>query len=155
MRWKHMNENEWKEVAAFVDTLLIPIHSLQLRDKMVGAKQSRLIESVAEELERSLTGRILLLPSISYIGQNPDVFKAYISEIIKEMNQSGFYYLVMVTDRDHCFLEDWLMTEPPSGFLSTVCHVVNSSEEQYDDEALEAERELLYEKVLHMWQNHS
>jgi hypothetical protein len=154
MKWKSMNQEEWKDVAAFVDTLILPIHSVELRDKQVGIENSRLIEWIAESLEQKLTGRVLLLPAISYIGQNHDVFKMYLNEIIKEINHSGFYYLVLITNRDRAFLADWLGEYSPQGFFKAIHHAVDLGGEGTEDH-WDWEEEALYQKVLEMWQNRS
>lgn len=70
MRLDQINQDGWKEVAAFVDTLCLPVASVRIKEKELDIKNGKMVQYFAEELEKTLTGRLLLLPSVSYTGQN-------------------------------------------------------------------------------------
>lgn len=139
-----MSDREWQEVSTFVDTLCIPISGVSIKQKQIFTQQSRLLERVATSLEKRLKGRILLLPAISYIGQNHEVFMAYFNEIIREMKDSGFYHLVIVSTESLSICDS-------NQQINTLTHQVNL-EDTATDEELEEAVDLLFQDVLHMWQ---
>ncbi|MFC7442111.1 DUF2487 family protein [Laceyella putida] len=152
---KGIDREQWRSVAAYVDTLLLPIAPVKLVHKELHVDVSAPIDELASDLEEKLTGRLLLLPGISYIGQNQEVFKSYINEIIKEMVNSGFTYLIMLADRT----QTTILAEVQEAFaeqtgLNIMIHTVESSERE-PEAGLERTKEQLYQKVLEMWQNHS
>ncbi|TCS93377.1 DUF2487 family protein [Hazenella coriacea] len=140
-----MSDRDWQEVSPFVDTLCIPVSGIRIQQKQIFVQQSRLLERVATSLEKKLKGRILLLPTISYIGQNHEVFMAYFNEIIKEIKDSGFYHLVIVSTES-------LSVCDPSQQIKVLTHQVNL-EDTATDEQLEQAVHLLFQDVLQMWQN--
>lgn len=154
MRLATMNLNEWQEYAKYVDTLCLPIYSISIQDKQIDMEHGRTLERVVSVLERRLTGRILLLPTISYIGQNQEAFLSYLNEIIKMMNQSGFYHLILVTDQQHTFLCEDVKTQDPNQLLQVFCHVCKFGQD-LSDEVIERETDILFQNVLQMWQNQS
>lgn len=151
MRLDQINQDGWKEVAAFVDTLCLPVASVRIEEKELDIKNGKMVQYFAEELEKTLTGRLLLLPSVSYTGQNPEVFKSYFHEIIKDIRQSGFNYLVIVCDGKLKALVEECFAEEDENLLF---YAMELSPEITRSE-MEEESRKLYEKVLELWQHQS
>ncbi|MBH8601301.1 DUF2487 family protein [Thermoactinomyces sp. CICC 23799] len=151
MRLDQINQDGWKEVAAFVDTLCLPVASVRIEEKELDIKNGKMVQYFAEELEKTLTGRLLLLPSVSYTGQNPEVFKSYFHEIIKDIRQSGFNYLVIVCDGKLKALVEECFAEEDENLLF---YAMELSPETTRSE-MEEESRKLYEKVLELWQHQS
>ncbi|MBH8584879.1 MULTISPECIES: DUF2487 family protein [Thermoactinomyces] len=151
MRLDQINQDGWKEVAAFVDTLCLPVASVRIKEKELDIKNGKMVQYFAEELEKTLTGRLLLLPSVSYTGQNPEVFKSYFHEIIKDIRQSGFNYFVIVYDGRLKALVEESYGENKQNLLF---HAMELSPEATQSE-MEEETRKLYEKVLELWQHQS
>jgi hypothetical protein len=153
---KGIDREQWGSVAAYVDTLLLPISPVRLTGKMLQVDESLFIDELANDLEEKLRGRLLLLPAISYIGQNPEVFKPYINEIIKEMANSGFTYLILLADRAHAaILEDLQEAFAEKTGLVIITHTVEQGEQEGREAHLEQAKDQLYQKVLEAWQNHA
>jgi hypothetical protein len=151
MRLDQINQDGWKEVAAFVDTLCLPVASVRIEEKELDIKNGKMVQYFAGELEKTLTGRLLLLPSVSYTGQDPEVFKSYFYEIIKDIRQSGFNYLVIVCDGKLKALVEECFTEEDQNLL---LYAMELSPEATQSE-MEEESRKLYEKVLELWQHQS
>ncbi len=147
MRLVQLTPEEWKNVASYVDTLCLPVTSIKIENKEIMVKSSRMVEDFAEDLERKLGGRLLLLPSITYMGGNVEVFNSYLSEIITEMEQSGFYYIVFIIDgalKEH--VKEMRKTE----FMKVISCFTELPEDPTQTEIDEV-RESLYQKVLAIW----
>lgn len=151
MRLTQMNPAEWKEVAAFVDTLCLPVTSIRIQEKEIQMENGEMVQYFAEELEKNLTGRLLLLPSISYTGQNPEVFKSYLNEIIKDIRQSGFYYFVFILDGS---LKDLIQEYSNEDYQNILLYSMDLSKDATQSE-IEEESKKLYQKVLELWQHQS
>lgn len=151
MRLTQMNPAEWKEVATFVDTLCLPVTSIRIQEKEIQMENGEMVQYFAEELEKNLTGRLLLLPSISYTGQNPEVFKSYLNEIIKDIRQSGFYYFVFILDGS---LKDLIQEYSNEDYQNILLYSMDLSKDATQSE-IEEESKKLYQKVLELWQHQS
>ena len=151
MRLTQMNPAEWKEVAAFVDTLCLPVASLRIREKEIQMENGEMVQYFAEELEKNLSGRLLLLPSISYTGQNPEIFKSYLNEIIKDIRQSGFYYFVFILDGS---LKEVVQEYSNEEYQNILLYSMDLSKDATQSE-IEEESKKLYRKVLELWQYQS
>lgn len=147
MRLVQLNPEEWKDVASYVDTLCLPVTSIKIRDKEIMVKNSRRVQDFAEDLERKLGGRLLLLPSITYMGKSVGIFNSYLDEIITEMEQSGFYYMIFIIDGA---LKDNLREMKETGSVKILSYFTELTEDPAQTELDEA-RESLYQEVLEMW----
>lgn len=90
---------DWQENASYIDTLCLPIYSLKFSEKQLDLNKGREIEKIAHWVEEKLTGRMLLLPAISYASEEDQVFQQYVQWVITELENSGFHYLVILTDQ--------------------------------------------------------
>ena len=68
MRLTEMRQDEWTKVAPYVDTLCLPVYRTAFSEKRIRLEERRVVEAVADRVERALTGRLLLLPAIAYEG---------------------------------------------------------------------------------------
>ncbi|MGA8943858.1 MAG: DUF2487 family protein [Thermoactinomyces sp.] len=147
MRMEQLTPEKWKDVASYVDTLCVPVVSIQIREKEIMLKNSRLVQDFAEDLERKLGGRLLLLPSAIYLGIKEEVFRSCLDEIIKSMEQSGFYYLVFIIDEA---LKDVVKEMTEAGSVKILPYFVELPENPVQTE-IDKARESLYQKVLEIW----
>lgn len=148
---KGIDQQQWGSIAPYVDTLLLPIAPVKLAAKELHLDAGLLIDELASDLETKLTGRLLLLPSIFYIGEDRELFASYLNRIVTEMLDSGFTYLILLADQT---LAD-LLSEVEEVFkeatgLRMLIYTVELSEEEPTTE-LEPAKEELYQKVLQMW----
>ena len=97
MIWDKLNEQDWKKVAPYADTLLIPVMNIDLENKAELEYQRKDSLHTAAEIERQLTGRVLLLPPVAYIA-NETWFQSYITSIRRQGEVGGFRHLFFLLD---------------------------------------------------------
>lgn len=71
MRWTKANIETYIETKEYIDTLLIPLVKLDLNnDKQMkeSALEREYIDALSYEIERRLAGRLMLLPTYSYVN---------------------------------------------------------------------------------------
>lgn len=141
MRLATMDLQDWQEQAPFVDTLCLPIYELQFANKQLDIVRGREIERIASLVEKKLTGRLLLLPAMSYVFD-----KAYLARVIDKLQQSGFNYLLLLTDRD-----DIQMDNPVVSCFS----VPTDGDTPLSEEEIEAQAEKCFQHVVDWWMNFS
>ena len=82
MRLTEMRQDEWTKVAPYVDTLCLPVYRTAFSEKRIRLEERRVVEAVADRVERALTGRLLLLPAIAYEGGDREAFRAYLGSLM-------------------------------------------------------------------------
>lgn len=95
MIWDKLSEQDWKKVAPYVDTLLVPVLNIDLANKAELGEEQQVILNAAAEVERQLTGRLILMPPVPYIA-NETWFQAYISSIRRRAEDGGFRHLFFI-----------------------------------------------------------
>jgi hypothetical protein len=139
LRLLEQKEADWSTIAPYLDTLLLPVYSYQMKDKLLDLEEVSKIEYITEELEKSLVGRILLLPAYNAIGDNNPHLVNMIADLNKQLVHSGFHYtFLVILEKD----------DIPSD-LDTSIHVLSVKK----DADIDAELERLYEEVLTIWQS--
>jgi hypothetical protein len=152
MRWDTMIMQDWEEYASYIDTICIPIAPTQLNKNVTGFLHwVRVMNEIGLNLERKLTGRLLLLPMIPYRGENKDIFLTYLKEIITQLSNLGFHYFILLFHyRDKEISEEFTQQYGDNLAVSsyfTRIKVTASVEE------MEAEAQFLYQQILHIWDN--
>ncbi|MBA4602564.1 DUF2487 family protein [Thermoactinomyces mirandus] len=147
MQLMQLKPEDWKDVASYVDTLCLPVTSTRIQDKEIILENSKMVQYFAEDLERKLIGRLLLLPPIPYMGGNAELFNLYLNEIIKDMEQSSFYYLVLVIDGT---LKNAVREIRETDSIKIMPYFAELSKDPAQEEIDEV-RESLYQKVLEIW----
>lgn len=151
MRLNTMVADQWKQYAPYVDTLCLPIYSIRIKDKQIEVRHGQVVESVVSLLEKQLTGRLLLLPSITYVGQE-EAFFSYLKEIVKDLSGSGFYHLVLVTGEEAHSLCEKVQAEISLPTMQIISHAVQTAG-MATDEQIEQESGIIYQRIINMWQN--
>ncbi|PTX59921.1 uncharacterized protein DUF2487 [Melghirimyces profundicolus] len=122
MRLSSLNQADWYRWAPYVDSLLIPLYSVRIPGKQPDLGEAEQIREVADRTERSLTGRLLLLPAIPYGVEDIGLLRRYVEAIMQDLHKSGFHHLFLLAPdfyRDGLKAEredPWeLLTLPPEG----------------------------------------
>ncbi|AOM82820.1 YpiF family protein [Salisediminibacterium beveridgei] len=88
MKWNSQSIETFVSAKEFVDTALIPLIPLDLQlDPSKAALQGEYIAILADEVEKQLTGRVMLVPPYPY-KQN----KGKSDTLIHELNEWNSYY---------------------------------------------------------------
>ncbi|WP_168188858.1 DUF2487 family protein [Thermoflavimicrobium daqui] len=154
MRLMDMNTTEWQQFAPYIDTLCIPISSFSLQEKQLNRLQAQRVEQITKRFEKKLMGRVLLLPPISYVGKDSSVFLSYLNEVMTDLSQLSFHYLILVIDGQYKYIEEVDLTH--LSFMDSVVHMVPTIEAELDEaakeEMIDQEIMKLYNKTLKIWQ---
>lgn len=101
MRLTTLRQEEWEKVAPYIDTLCLPVYRITFSEKQIQLEERRIVEEVAERVEKALAGRLLLLPAITYEGgDDREVFRNYMNSVLSELLRSSFHHLVVVLPED-------------------------------------------------------
>lgn len=95
MKWNSHSIDDFVSARDFVDTALVPLMPLDLHhDPSTAALQGEYTALLAEEVEKQLTGRILLVPPYPY-KKNAENSES----VIRELNDwNTYYYSVGITN---------------------------------------------------------
>lgn len=151
MRLGKIKMDEWASMATYIDTLVIPVYSVNLINKNIEMDSARMIERISGELERRLAGRVLLLPAIPFFGEQKEVLFSFLCDMLRKLGHSGFTYQVVITDQSVTGIEtskgDSLYQE------NTLFYTIELPENEFDfDELYDHEMEQLYQEILNLWQ---
>ncbi|MFO7289709.1 Protein of unknown function [Planifilum fulgidum] len=143
MRLTEMRQDEWTKVAPYVDTLCLPVYRTAFSEKRIRLEERRVVEAVADRVERALTGRLLLLPAIAYEGGDREAFRAYLGNVLAELARSAFHHLVIVVPED--------LAEAAEARGKIAVHPLPSRNEATEEE-IEEWAEALRERIVRLWQ---
>lgn len=97
MIWDKLED--WHSVAPYVDTLLIPVIDVNVTDKAKLNEGWPDTLNAAGEIERQLTGRVILMPPIPFIA-NDEWMQALVNDIRSRVESGEFTYLFFLMDED-------------------------------------------------------
>lgn len=102
MKWVKSDLLQYKSSKEYVDTLFIPLVPFQLsNDKTYGkdAFQREVLSLFSNEVERELTGRVLLTPNYNYVSSKmtDDEEVTRLNEWIQHCNTQPFLHTFLVT----------------------------------------------------------
>jgi hypothetical protein len=145
MRLETFQPDEWSKSALFVDTLVLPVYSLKVRDKQFHFEEASAFLHVINELERRLTGRVFLLPAIPYVPERLESLKLYLQEVCQMLSESGFAHLLIVTDEDRVNMCKEVLPE------SAILHCLSPKDSSLE-EWKEKELAIIMQELLKLWQ---
>lgn len=97
MIWDNLDEQDWKKAAPYVDTVLVAVCDIKPENKLDLSSQTSRTVYVASEIERQLKGRVMLMPPVSYLSNEP-WFQSYVSSIRSRAEKGGFRHLFFVVE---------------------------------------------------------
>jgi hypothetical protein len=148
MKWSQLDAIEWGRYAPFLDTLILPVFRLRLEEKKPRLEEALGIGTVADHLEQSLTGRVLLLPPIPYSGTSPKVFRPYVESVLSQLGNSLFHHLILLVPED--LAEEWEEIQNPDFITLLVAGV--SVQRLVSDQDIQTETERLRDRIVRFWQ---
>ncbi|WP_286191247.1 YpiF family protein [Virgibacillus salexigens] len=101
MKWKKADVAQYLEAKEYIDTILIPLIPYQMTgdtELEKNAFQNELTSVLANELEKELTGRIMLTPTYNYVkaaDREEEVNR--IHSWIEEIQQQPFPHIFLLT----------------------------------------------------------
>lgn len=101
MKWIKKDIEKYVEAKEYVDSLVIPVHPFQLSEDEKLVKDtfdSEVLSIYANEIEKELSGRLLLTPIYTYVKQaDMDEEVARLNQWIKEIKKQPFNHLFVLT----------------------------------------------------------
>lgn len=101
MKWNKIDLERYMEAKEYVDTILIPLFPFQLSRGQEIAKmafQSEVLAILLNELEKELTGRVMLSPAYHYLkSEIKDNEIKRINEWIQDAKTQPFTHVFLVT----------------------------------------------------------
>src|SRR5690625_2909948 len=99
MKWKKEDLNQYIQAKEYIDTVIIPLIPFQFTDEQnleKNAFQSEVLSILTNEIEKELTGRIMLTPNYHYIKssdleQESRILQGWIGEIKKQPFEHVFF----------------------------------------------------------------
>ncbi|HLS60885.1 MAG TPA: DUF2487 family protein [Virgibacillus sp.] len=101
MKWMNTDLERYIEAKEYVDTLLIPLVPFQMKrdaDLVKNSLQSEVFSLFTNELEKELTGRVMLLPTFNYVKSSDLSHELdQIGTWLEEANEQPFKHVFFVT----------------------------------------------------------
>jgi hypothetical protein len=99
MKWKKEDLKQYIQAKEYIDTVIIPLIPFQFTDEQnleKNAFQSEVLSILTNEIEKELTGRIMLTPNYHYIKssdleQESRILQGWIGEIKKQPFEHVFF----------------------------------------------------------------
>lgn len=101
MKWFHEDMKKYKTAKEYIDTAIIPLQAFQLTDEQSledDAFQREVLSIYAQEIEKELSGRMMLTPTYNYLkfGSNVDEIKR-LNEWVTHLQEQPFKTIFIMT----------------------------------------------------------
>ncbi|CDO02046.1 TPR repeat protein [Oceanobacillus picturae] len=101
MKWKKNDIIQYMEAKDFIDSVLIPLVPFQVSDDNTlpsSTFQSEVIQILANEIEKELTGRVLLTPPLHYLkNTNKETEVSRLNQWVQDVKQQPFEHVFFLT----------------------------------------------------------
>ncbi|WP_164218935.1 YpiF family protein [Virgibacillus sp. YIM 98842] len=99
MKWKKEDLNQYVQAKEYIDTVIIPLIPFQFTDEQnieKNAFQSEVLSILTNEIEKELTGRVMLIPNYYYIKSSDlddesTILRGWTEEIKKQPFKHVFF----------------------------------------------------------------
>lgn len=134
-----IDPKNWQKDAPYVDTVCLPLYTNPFFDEQ-GLERARVIEQIAFQVERKVTGRLLLIPAICYSRDDFSVFQTYLQQVIHSFQQTGFHYVITIAD------------QPIAVRQEKIEHLhFQVEKKQYSQEEIEVSAEECFQQIFDSW----
>ncbi|MFC3882708.1 YpiF family protein [Bacillus songklensis] len=99
MKWITEDVDMFLKERDYVDTVLIPMIPLDFKTNVKStAAMGEYIFALTQEMERQFKGRVMLLPSFTYLkGENVQTYKNEIVKWVQHLQEQGFQHIFLMT----------------------------------------------------------
>lgn len=100
MRWNAVDLEKYKEAKEYIDTVIIPLQGFQIDNetKLVEeAFQREVLALFSSEIEKELSGRVLLTPEFNYVSSHLENEVDKLNSWIDELTKQPFKTVVLLT----------------------------------------------------------
>lgn len=100
MKWHAADLEKYKEAKEYIDTVIIPLQKFQIENekKLVDeAFQREVLFLFSQEIEKELSGRVLLTPEFNYITSQVDEEIGRLNKWIDQLNTQPFKTVILLT----------------------------------------------------------
>ncbi|WP_042223599.1 YpiF family protein [Oceanobacillus manasiensis] len=101
MKWKKNDIAQYIEAKEYIDSVLIPLVPFQVSDEnalTTSTFQSEVIYILANEIEKELTGRVLLTPTYHYLkNSNKETEVDRLNYWVQDVKQQPFEHVFFIT----------------------------------------------------------
>ena len=152
MKWTEADIALFEKEKEYVDTAVLPLVPISMTSSIkTTVSMGEYINIIASELERQLKGRLLLLPSFTYLTSEESLSKVErLKKVEQELFEGGIKHIVTLTaDVDWKQLEDQL----DSAMLWMPAIPLEHMDEQYKMETVSAQVKQVLQFVTNTWQS--
>lgn len=101
MKWFHEDVKKYKTAKEYIDTAIIPLQAFQLTDEQTledDAFQREVLSIYAQEIEKELSGRMMLTPTYNYMKfASSESELARLNEWVKHLQEQPFKTIFVMT----------------------------------------------------------
>ncbi|PAV29488.1 hypothetical protein CIL05_11520 [Virgibacillus profundi] len=101
MKWKKEDIKQYVQAKEYIDTIvipLIPFHLSQDNELEKGTFQSEVLSLFSNEIEKELTGRVMLLPTYHYlksVNKEPEADR--LNKWVEDVQKQPFTHIFFIT----------------------------------------------------------
>lgn len=101
MKWVHQDLKKYLEAKEYVDTLILPLIPFQLSDEdnvLKGANQNEATLVIMNEIEKELSGRVLLIPAYYYLqSADKEAELKRLNGWLEKLSEQPFNHIFTIT----------------------------------------------------------
>ncbi|WP_270179040.1 YpiF family protein [Alkalihalobacillus sp. CinArs1] len=152
MKWTESDIGVYVKEKEYVDTAVIPLIPISLTSNVKSTvSMGEYISIIANELERQLKGRLLLVPAFTYLQTEDEASRtARLKQVEAELMEGGMKHIITLTSD-----VDWKQSENQlsSGLLWMPAIPLEHMDEQYKVETVSAQIKQVLQFVTNKWQS--
>lgn len=100
MKWNAVDLEKYKAAKEYIDTVIIPLQSFQINNEATlieEAFQREVLALFSSEIEKELSGRVLLTPEFNYLSSHIDNEIDKVNSWIDEITKQPFNTVILLT----------------------------------------------------------
>lgn len=100
LKWNTVDLKKYKEAKQYIDTVIIPLQKFQIENEsklIEEAFQREVLYLFSQEIEKELSGRILLTPEFNYVSHQLESDVERLNSWIGELTKQPFKTVVLLT----------------------------------------------------------
>jgi hypothetical protein len=152
MKWTSKDISQFVQAKEYIDTVVIPLTPISFKDNIkTVASHGEYINILSYELERQFKGRVILLPSFSYVESQPmDEKMAQINYLTSHIREGSIKHVFLLTS-DSMWSQKEQEIEGKLVWLPAI--PLEDMEEKYKKKIIQDQMNQLLPMFIQKWQD--